>query len=69
MITDEVQANNEQVENNRYVYLYPRQLFCEQVKEKFGDDVSVEYVLKDEEAEDYAMGKQQTDENGQTNID
>lgn len=69
MITDEVQANNEQVENNRYVYLYPRQLFCEQVKEKFGDDVSVEYVLKDEGAEDYAVGKQQTDENGQTNID
>lgn len=69
MITDEIQSNNEQVENNRYVYLYPRQLFCEQVKEKYGDDVKVEYVLKDEGANDYAMGKQQTDENGKTDID
>lgn len=69
MITDEIESNNEQVKNNRYVYLYPRQLFCEQVKEKFGDDISVEYVLKDEEVDENAMDEQQTDENSQTNID
>lgn len=69
LVTDEVQSNNEQVENNRYVYLYPRQLFCEQVKEKFGDDIKVEYVLTDEEAGDYAMGKQEPDENSKTDTD
>lgn len=69
LVVDEVQSNNEQIENNRYVYLYPRQLFCDQVKDKFGDDIFVEYVLKDEEAGDYAMGMQKANEDSQTNID
>jgi hypothetical protein len=43
LVSDEVNANNEQTDNMKFVNLNARRQACEEINEKFGLDVSVDY--------------------------
>jgi len=51
MITDEVKANDEQIEMSRNFMLQARQLACEQINDKFGLNISVEFNIPKAETE------------------
>lgn len=44
LITSEVESNNETISTNMQVALHTRQKACEEIKKKFGKDITVEFV-------------------------
>lgn len=51
LVSDEVAANDEQIEGSRYIMLQARQDACEQINKLFGLNVSVDFKLRNEDPE------------------
>jgi hypothetical protein len=45
LVSNETNQNNEEIELNRKLMLDERKLACEEIEEKFGIDVDVEFIL------------------------
>jgi hypothetical protein len=52
LVSDEVAANDEQIQSSRYVMLKARQLACEQINKMFGLSISVDYKLNVDQPEE-----------------
>lgn len=64
LVSDEVAANDEQIESSRYVMLQARQYACEKINEMFPDlHLSVDFKLKKEQQQEDAAKKEEDDDN------
>lgn len=63
MITDEVNANNGQVEQSRYIGLDARREFCEKVNEMFGLDIWCEFRHNEDKTTSENQEENETFEN------
>jgi hypothetical protein len=52
LVSDEVSANDEQIESSREVMLKARQLACEKINKMFGLNISVDYRLRELQQEE-----------------
>lgn len=52
LVSDETNQNNEEIELNRKLMLDARQQACQEIKQKFGCDVTVEFILDNVEGGD-----------------
>jgi hypothetical protein len=52
LVSDEVAANDEQIQSSRYIMLKARQLACEKINDMFGLSISVDFKLNIDQQED-----------------
>jgi hypothetical protein len=65
LVSDEVAANDEQIESSREVMLKARQLACDKINKMFGLNISVNYRLREIQEEQQEEAEQEGADNNE----